>query len=195
MRFRRSLLSVLAAAVAVPAAVLAGPVSPPQPLGWEPQIVAAAATAGAVSEPVTAHYVSSVRRGLAPGVGSERGLQIQTIRLKRAISARFPEIVEIGGVRPDSMRWHPNGLAIDVIIPDWDTAAGRALGDRIAKFALANAKRFKLEHVIWKRTYHPTGGKSRLMDDLGNPDANHYTHVHIATYGGGYPKGGEVYYD
>lgn len=192
MTFRRRLLSVLAAAVAIPAAVVAGPVHPPQPLGWEPQIVAASGPGGAA---VSAHYVSSVRRGLAPGVGSERGLQIQTIRLKRAISARFPEIVEIGGVRPDSMRWHPNGLAIDVIIPNWGTAAGRALGDRIAKFALANAKRFKLEHVIWQRTYHPTGGKPRLMDDLGNPDANHYTHVHIATYGGGYPKGGEIYYD
>jgi hypothetical protein len=33
------------------------------------------------------------------------------------------------------------------------------------------------------------------MDDLGNPDANHYTHVHIATYGGGFPTGGERYFD
>jgi hypothetical protein len=33
------------------------------------------------------------------------------------------------------------------------------------------------------------------MADYGNPDANHYTHVHIATYGGGFPSGGERYFD
>jgi hypothetical protein len=126
-------------------------------------------------------------------VGDERGLQVQTILAKRAISAEFPEIQDIGGVRPDSMKWHPQGLAIDVIIPEWDTAAGRALGDRIAKFAMANAKRFGLEYLIWQRTYRPAKGKPHRMGDLGNPDANHYTHVHISTYGGGFPKGAEVY--
>lgn len=186
------LVSLVAATPVIAAAVVAAPVQPPQPLGWEPQIVAASGSATTV---VSASYVSSVRKALPHGVGSEHGLQVQTIRLKRAISARFPEIREIGGVRPDSMKWHPNGLAIDVIIPDYDTAAGKALGDRIARFAMNNAKRFRVEHVIWQRTYHPGGGKSRLMADLGNDDANHYTHVHIATYGGGFPAGDETYFD
>ena len=191
---RRWRMRWAAAALTLPAAVLTAPVHPPQPLGWEPQVVSASGTSAATA-PATAHYVRSVRRALPHGIGSERGLQIQTIRVKRAISARFPQIREIGGVRPDSMRWHPNGLAIDVIIPDYDTAAGRALGDRIARFALNNAKRFGLEHVIWQRTYHPAGGKPRLMADFGDDDANHYTHVHIATFGGGFPSGGERYFD
>lgn len=186
------LVSLVAGVPIIAAAVIAAPVQPPQPLGWEPQIVQASGSATTV---VAAHYVRSVRKALPHGVGSERGMQVQTIRIKRAISARFPEIREIGGVRPDSMKWHPNGLAIDVIIPDYDTAAGKALGDRIARFALTNAKRFGLEHVIWQRTYHPAGGKPRLMADLGDDDANHYTHVHIATYGGGFPNGDHTYFD
>ena len=180
---------LLVAALGVPAAVFAAPVHPPQPLSWEPQLVAASH-----AEPVAASYVSQVRHALAPGVGNERGLQVQTILAERAISAKFPEIREIGGVRPDSMKWHPQGLAIDVIIPNWDTAAGRALGDRIAEFTMANAHRFGLEYIIWQRTYRPASGKPHLMGDLGSPDANHYTHVHMSSYGGGYPKGGETYF-
>lgn len=186
------LVSLVAAVPVIAAAVVAAPVQPPPPLGWEPQIVSASGSAPTV---VSANFVSSVRKALPHGVGSERGLQVQTIRLKRAISARFPEIRDIGGVRPDSMKWHPAGLAIDVIIPDYDTAAGKALGDRIARFAVNNAKRFGVEHVIWQRTYHPASGKPKLMADLGNDDANHYTHVHIATYGGGFPTGAQTYFD
>jgi hypothetical protein len=132
-------------------------------------------------------------RMLMPGVGSERGLQVKTILAQRAISARFPEIRNIGGVRPDSMKWHPEGLAIDVIIPDYGTPAGKALGDRIVEFALQNADRFGLEHVIWQQTYYPIGGKPHRMANLGSYDANHFTHVHIATSGGGYPNGTETY--
>jgi hypothetical protein len=191
-RLFRRLATVFWTAPTIAVAVVAAPVNAAQPFGWEPQIV----TTSTHAEAVTVRAVGDVgRRALPVGVGSERGLQVQTIRLKRAISARFPEIRDIGGWRPDSMRWHPNGLAIDVIIPDWETPAGKALGDRIAKFALDNTKRFNIEHVIWQRTYHPASGTSKLMDDYGDPDANHYTHVHIATYGGGFPKGTEAYFD
>ena len=130
---------------------------------------------------------------LLPGVGSERGLQVKTILAERAISARFPEITEIGGVRPDGMKWHPEGLAIDVIIPDYRSPAGKSLGDRIVAFVLQNADRFELVHVIWQQTYYPIGGKAHRMANLGSDDANHFTHVHIATKGGGYPNGTETY--
>ena len=134
-------------------------------------------------------------RILLPGVGLERGLQVKTILAERAISARFPEITEIGGVRPDGMKWHPEGLAIDVVIPDYSTPAGKELGDRVMAFAFQNADRFGLVNVIWQQTYHPIGGKAHRMADLGSDDANHYTHVHIATNGGGYPNGTETYAD
>ncbi len=191
-RLFRHLMMVVGTAPLVAVAVIASPVNAAQSMKFEPQLVTASTHAEALPQALPAR---DVRQALAPGVGSEQGLQVETIRLKRAISARFPQIRDIGGWRPDSMRWHPNGLAIDVIIPNWETRAGRELGDRIAKFALDNAERFDLEHVIWQRTYHPADGSPKLMADLGDPDSNHYTHVHIATYGGGFPKEGETYFD
>ena len=170
MTRRGRILSSLAAAVAVAVAVTAAPVA-------------------------QADSANATERAAFPVGGTERGLQIQTIMARRAIVSRFPEIREIGGVRPDSMKWHPEGLAIDVMIPDWQTPAGKALGDRIAKFVSENGRRFGLEYLIWQRMYIPAEGTPYLMGDAGNPDANHFTHVHIATYGGGYPIGTENFLD
>ena len=138
--------------------------------------------------------VAPAPKALPVGIGLEQGLQVKTILAGRAISAAFPEIGHIGGFRADSLHWHPEGLAIDVAIPDYDTAVGRDLGDRIVAYVFANADRFGLEHVIWQRTYFPADGPPRRMADLGSDDANHYTHVHIATEGGGYPTGAEKYF-
>lgn len=192
MTRRGRVMTWLASILAVPAAVALAPVHPAEPLGWEPKIVLAAATVGT---PQAARTAAPIRRALPHGVCNERGLQVQTILAERAISKRFPEIKDMSGVRPDSMKWHPNGLAIDVMIPNWDTPAGRALGDRIVDFVFGNADRFGLEYVIWQQTYRPASGSPHVMEDRGSPDGNHYTHVHISSYGGGFPKGGENYWE
>ena len=179
---RRCAFPLLTAAFAIPAAILVA-------AGLGEGSAASANSSGQtpiMTTPVTA-------RMLLPGVGIEKDLQVDTILAERAISARFPEIRNIGGVRTDNMRWHPEGLAIDVIIPVYWTPAGKALGDRILAFAFQNADRFGLVHVIWQQTYYPIGGKPHLMPNLGSDDANHYTHVHISTEGGGYPNAGETY--
>lgn len=182
----------------------------PRASTWEPQIVAVTGPGFPVGY---GHYIvtpgqadieaaiaarlatdRSVKLALPPGVGNERGLQVRTILAARAISAHFPEIRDIGGVRADPLKWHPNGLAIDVMIPNWDTPAGKELGDRIVRFAFENADLFGLDDVIWQRVYYPRSGTASYMPDLGNPDANHLTHVHIATVGGGYPTGLESYF-
>ncbi|WP_197504680.1 hypothetical protein [Mycobacterium sp. 852002-51163_SCH5372311] len=125
-------------------------------------------------------------RFLPAGVASERGLQVRTILAARAISAAFPEIHEIGGCRPDALPWHPNGLAIDVMIPNPSSAEGIELGDRIVAFVLDNADRFGMQDAIWRGVYYTPGGSqpSRL---------GHYDHVHVTTTGGGYPTGDEIY--
>jgi hypothetical protein len=127
-----------------------------------------------------------VPRLLPAGVAPERGLQVKTILAARSISAAFPEIKNIGGVRPDSKRWHPEGLALDVMIPNPGTTAGIALGNEIVAFALKNASRFGLQDAIWRGTYYTPNGPQ-------GSGYGHYDHVHITTTGGGYPTGAEVY--
>ena len=131
---------------------------------------------------------------LPAGVASEQGLQVKTIWVARAISVMFPEITTIGGFRQDPLKWHPNGLAIDVMIPNYDTDEGIELGNQIAGLALANAKRWGVIHVIWRQGYYPGIGAPSWTADYGSESANHYDHVHIATDGGGYPTGNETYY-
>jgi hypothetical protein len=127
------------------------------------------------------------QRQLPVGVAPERGLQVRTILAARSISAAFPEIHNIGGVRADALRWHPGGLALDVMIPNNGTGAGIALGNEIVAFALKNADRFALNHVIWRGVFYTRNGPEGRA-------SGHFDHVHIATNGGGYPTGGESYF-
>ncbi|MDT5153195.1 MAG: hypothetical protein QOI01_4928 [Mycobacterium sp.] len=112
---------------------------------------------------------------------------MKTILVDRSISAMFPEIQDIGGVRPDGLRWHPDGLALDVMIPNPGSDAGIKLGNEIVAYALKNAERFGLQDAIWRGVYYtPDGGRSSIAD--------HFDHVHLTTHGGGYPSGSELYY-
>jgi hypothetical protein len=131
---------------------------------------------------------------LPVGVAPEQGLQVHTIWVARAISVLFPEITTIGGARPDALKWHPNGLAIDVMIPNHNSDAGIELGNQIAGLALANAQRWGVVHVIWRQGFYPGIGAPSWTADYGNETANHFDHVHIATDGGGYPTGRETYF-
>ena len=131
---------------------------------------------------------------LPTGVAPEEGLQVKTIWAARAISVMFPEITTIGGYRQDALKWHPNGLAIDVMIPNHGCEEGIELGNQIAGLALANAKRWGILHVIWRQGFYPGIGAPSWTADYGNETANHFDHVHISTDGGGYPTGNETYY-
>jgi hypothetical protein len=128
---------------------------------------------GEVVPPPTGAFVD-IPEALPVGVANEAGLQANTIVAARAVSARFPQIAEIDGVRPDSKPWHPSGLAIDIMIPNPSSPEGIALGDEILAFAMSNAARFGLQDVIWRGTYYTPAG----------PQASgygHYDHVHITT--------------
>jgi hypothetical protein len=125
-------------------------------------------------------------RILPVGLASEQGLQVRTILASRSITAAFPQIHEIGGVRPDPLPWHPLGLALDVMIPNPSSPEGIELGNEVVAYVLQNAERLGMQDAIWRGVYYtPTGSQpSRL---------GHYDHVHVTTTGGGYPKGGEIY--
>jgi hypothetical protein len=131
--------------------------------------------------------VVDIPRALPAGVAPERGLQVNTILVARHISAIFPEIHEIGGVRPDALRWHPDGLALDVMIPNPSSDAGIALGNQIVAYVLKNATIFGIQDAIWRGVYYTPNGAQR-------GGYGHFDHVHVTTTGGGYPTGGEIYY-
>ncbi|MGA5545024.1 glycoside hydrolase [Mycobacterium sp. NPDC051198] len=161
------------------------------PTSQQPAPVAAQAELVAASAPVVARdFQFSLPKGPAP----ESGLQVKTIWVARAIAVMFPEITTIGGYRQDALKWHPNGLAIDVMIPNYHSKEGIALGNQIAGFALANAKRWGVLHVIWRQGLYPGIGAPHWTADYGNETLNHFDHVHIATDGGGYATGHETYF-
>lgn len=137
---------------------------------------------------ITASRYRSVDRTLPVGLAPERGLQVKTILASRAITAAFPEIHSIGGVRPDALRWHPNGLALDVMIPNPGTPEGIALGNEIVDYVTRNASRFGMQDCIWRGVYYTPNGAQR------GGGYGHYDHVHVTTTGGGYPVGNENYY-
>jgi hypothetical protein len=145
-------------------------VPPPPNAPTDPAIVAMPGVPpGDVAPPPVA-----LPESLPVGVASEAGLQPNTIMAARAVSAQFPQISDIDGVRPDSKPWHPSGLAIDIMIPNPESPEGIALGDQILAFAMSNVGRFGIQDVIWRGTYYTPAG----------PQASgygHYDHVHITT--------------
>ncbi|MGE2737457.1 coiled-coil domain-containing protein [Mycolicibacterium vaccae] len=151
-------------------------VPPPPPSAAPPQDPAAGQPPAPPVPSLTAAQVD-LPEALPRGVASEAGLQPNTILAARAISARFPQIGHIGGVRPDSKPWHPRGLAIDIMIPNHNSPEGIALGNEILAFAMANAGRFKLQDVIWRGTYYTPAGPQAT-------GYGHFDHVHITTYPG-----------
>lgn len=126
-------------------------------------------------------------------IANEDKLQVDSIRVARAVAERFPEIDTIGGWRPvDDYPDHPSGRAVDVMIPNWESD-GRALGDEIKDYVYSNRDHFNIEYMIWRQQYIPAEGEPNQMEDRGDPTQNHYDHVHITTDGGGMPKPGQKY--
>jgi hypothetical protein len=178
------------AAIPPAAAAAATPVPAPS----DAPKIATPAEAELLAASAPAPAATAIPFELPPGVAPENGLQVDTIRVARAISVLFPQVTTIGGWRPDALKWHPNGLAIDVMIPDHDSPDGIELGNQIAGMALANAKRWNIDDVIWRHVIYMGPKSGQLMAEMGSETANHYDHVHIATKGGGYPTGNEKYF-
>jgi len=143
----------------------------------------------AASRPRASRSVYNLSK-LPPGKAPEDRLQRYTILTNRAVSAAFPQIKTIGGYRPDSMKWHPQGLALDIMVSSAYpplSPQGIALGNGIRDFLLKNAKTLGVDHVIWRQHIYYPNGTSEPMEDRGGLTANHFDHVHVATIGGGYP--------
>jgi hypothetical protein len=77
---------------------------------------------------------------------AEKLLSQDGLLVLRCVAARFPQIANIGtypGHLPSEDR------AVDIMIPTWDTAGGRALGDQIAGWLKAHQAELGIQYVIW----------------------------------------------
>ncbi len=107
----------------------------------------------------------------------------------RLIRAEFPAIKTMYGWRPSSSYSsdHPNGLALDVMIPKYSTSSGKALGDKIARYLQGDYKKLHVHYLIWRqRSWNVERSTDfanwRKMEDRGGDTANHYDHVHVSVY-------------
>lgn len=107
----------------------------------------------------------------------------------RLIRAEFPEIKTMYGWRASSnySSDHPGGRALDIMIPKYSTASGKALGDRIARYLQDDHKNLHIHYLIWRqRSWNVERNTAvtawKKMADRGGATANHYDHVHVSVY-------------
>ncbi len=140
-------------------------------------------------------YLTKTKPGSTDGGGSlgSESLDRTHAHVKaivRLIRTEFPAIKTMYGWRMSSSYSsdHPNGLALDIMIPKYSTASGKALGDKIARYLQENYKKLHVHYLIWRqrnwnveRNLDFTKGW-RKMEDRGGATANHYDHVHVSVY-------------
>ncbi|WP_458645778.1 phage tail tape measure protein, partial [Mycobacteroides abscessus] len=103
--------------------------------------------------------------------------------LRTTIMQMWPKITRIGGRRSeDGYGEHSTGNAIDVMIPDYNSPEGMALGNSVLAFLQKNASTLDVNGIIWRQTSYGYGGSFATgtgMPDRGTPTQNHMDHLHV----------------
>lgn len=119
--------------------------------------------------------------GMLPGFAE--GLNPGADWLRSTIMQTFPSISTVGGKRSeDGYGEHSSGNAIDVMIPGYNTPAGKAMGDKIASWVAQNRDQLGVDGMIWRQTSFGYGGdwsNGKVMGDRGSDTQNHLDHLHI----------------
>ncbi|MDR1791007.1 MAG: SH3 domain-containing protein [Propionibacteriaceae bacterium] len=132
---------------------------------------------------VYTQYLNSSEPSTAGDLGSTSLNKLEKYGKAAVIAVRqaFPEIKTIYGWRSSSAYSsdHPNGRAIDIMIPDYKN--NKALGTKIANWVIANAKDLHVTYLIWyQRNYRISRGSWVKMADRGSDNQNHKNHVHVS---------------
>jgi hypothetical protein len=98
--------------------------------------------------------------------------------MREQIYALFPAVKDIGGYRANDSGSgeHSSGRALDVMIPDWQTAQGVALGNQVANYALSLPG---VDRIMWRGKIIYRNGTVGDASGRGSPTADHMDHVHI----------------
>lgn len=124
------------------------------------------------------------------GLPVEAGLTPDALIVVRCEVQTFG-ITNLGGVRDTgsvSGSYHPSGRAVDIMVGDYQSAAGNRLGWEIAEWARRDAAKMGVSEVIfderiwtvarggegWRPYTHPSGGSDTLA---------HRDHVHVSVFG------------
>ncbi len=123
---------------------------------------------------------------------AEHGLRASALHGLRCVKQAFPAISSMGGRRAASSPTcsfsdHCTGLAVDFMIPHWNTPTGNAYGWRVAHWVQTHAKALRVKYMIfdarkwvptvssaWRPYRHPYGNT--------NPTLAHRNHVHVSFY-------------
>ncbi|WP_156250799.1 M23 family metallopeptidase [Pseudactinotalea terrae] len=131
----------------------------------------------------------------------EQGLTPDALNFARCAAAQFGiatgNILGVGNRAANPKSDHPNGRAIDLMVPDWRTTS--TTGDEWAQFAIDNAAAFGVKYVIWDaRVWLASTGQWEAYSHPSgatDPTNMHLDHVHVSvhgTAGTGYnPDGGD----
>ena len=108
-----------------------------------------------------------------------------TVLVANTLGQRFG-IKTVGGYRDGDTDpvGHTAGLALDFMIND--IANGRAVGDRLARYARAHHAELGVQYVVWRQHIWNIARDDegwRAMPDRGNPTDNHMDHVHVSLTG------------
>ena len=114
------------------------------------KIAIATITAGLIA-------TSSATASAVPLVGMN-GLCPNAQALMQYITASYPGVQSIGGVRADSRPDHPSGHALDIMI-----GSDMALGDAIHADLESQSARFNIKYTMWRVP-------------------SHFNHVHVTVF-------------
>ncbi|WP_431231533.1 phage tail tape measure protein [Mycolicibacterium psychrotolerans] len=111
------------------------------------------------------------------GLGDAGGLLPYSEQLRQLIFRQFPQLKDIGGYRaPDGYNEHSSGRAVDVMIPNYNSPDGLALGNQVASFALSLPG---TDRIMWQHRMFYRDGRSQWVEERGSDTQNHMDHVHI----------------
>lgn len=115
--------------------------------------------------------------------GLHEGLNPGADYLRSTVMQLFPQVKTIYGRRAeDGFGEHSSGNAIDIMIENYNTPQGRALGDSIAAFLVKNQSALDLNGFIWRQQSYGYGGSFTTgtpMGDRGDDNQNHMNHLHV----------------
>jgi hypothetical protein len=134
-------------------------------------------TAGYLSEDKPLTAAAGLSMAPCPDPGVESGLTSAAVYVYRSVCHAFPQITSYGGW--DAHGEHSSGKALDIMTSDV------ALGNAIAAFLQSHAAELNLYDILWRQQiWTPVRASEgwRTFPSRGSATADHYDHVHVATY-------------